>query len=312
MSLTTSRCIEVNNFFKNNGIEKTISHFNLSSETVYRYLRYAKNNDNNIEEEKEPPKVLIFDIETKPLKGWFWDVWKQNISHEQIISDWICLTWSAKWLGHPEIYSGKLTPEEIANEDDSRIMKDIWKFIDASEVVVAHNGDGFDIIRLNTRFLLHHLPPPSPYQSIDTLKIARKKFAFPHNKLDFIGQVLGLGGKLETGGMKLWLKVIDGDKEAIDLMEKYNRRDVTLLEEVYLRFRPWIPSHPNLALSLEDNNTRCPVCTSTSISYMDRFYNTSVGRYSVFRCDDCGSIGRTRVNSLTKEKMKHLGVSVAR
>ena len=314
MPVSFNRTKEVNSFIEENGLEKAIEQFNLSYETVSRYLRKYRELA-NVEEEKPEfiPRVLIFDIETKPLNSWTWSVWKQNVSHEQIASDWMVLTWSAKWLNHPEIYSGKITPEEVAAEDDSRIIKDIWKFIDAADVLVAHNGNDFDIPRLNTRFLIHGLQPPSPYQSIDTLKAVRRKFAFSHNKLDYIGQVLGFGGKLDTGGMKLWLEVLRGEQESIDKMEMYNKRDVTLLEEVYLKIRSWIPSHPNLALHLSSSDSCCPVCTSTKISWMDNsYYTTQVGKYSTFRCDDCGSIGRSRVSAVTTEKRKHLTVSPAR
>lgn len=316
MPINFDRAKEVFDFFSANGVEKSISNFNVSSETLYRYLRkYKEMNPENQKQEvlKDfSTKILILDIETKPLSSWTWGVWKQNISHEQINSDWMILTWAAKWLGYPEIYSGKITPEEVFMEDDSRIIKDVWNFVDAANIIVCHNGDGFDLVRLNTRFLISGLQPPSPYQSIDTLKIAKKRFAFSLNKLDYIGQILGLGGKLDTGGMKLWLNVLKGDQESINLMERYNKRDVTLLEEVYLRLRPWITSHPNMSLHIEDNETRCPVCTGTNLTWLDKYYTTQVGKYSVFRCNDCGAVGRSRTTALTKEKLKHLVISTAR
>ena len=46
------------------------------------------------------PKILIFDIETTPLEAYVYQksVWKANIGHDKVISEWFCLTWAAKWL----------------------------------------------------------------------------------------------------------------------------------------------------------------------------------------------------------------------
>ncbi len=47
------------------------------------------------------PKVLVFDIETKPLLGYVWSIWEQNVSLNMINTDWSVLSWSAKWLDDP-------------------------------------------------------------------------------------------------------------------------------------------------------------------------------------------------------------------
>jgi hypothetical protein len=48
------------------------------------------------------------------------------------------------------------------------------------------------------------LKPPSPYITIDTLKIASKYFAFPSNKLTDVGTFLKIGKKLQHTGIALW------------------------------------------------------------------------------------------------------------
>jgi hypothetical protein len=42
---------------------------------------------------------------------------------------------------------------------------------------------------------------PSP-KTIDTLKWARKYFNFNSNKLDYIAKYLGVGQKMDTGGLR--------------------------------------------------------------------------------------------------------------
>jgi len=150
--------------------------------------------------EKSPAKILVLDIETAPLLAYVWGVWNINIGHnmQMVQKHWFMLTWSAKWLFDDKIFSDKLTPEEIFAQDDSRITKSIWELVNEADVVIAHNGIKFDMKRLNTRFLRHRLPPPMPYQIIDTLVHVKKQFALSSNRLAEIGKFLGLGEKLDT------------------------------------------------------------------------------------------------------------------
>jgi hypothetical protein len=153
-------------------------------------------------------------------------------------------------------------------------------------------------------------PPPSPYQSIDTLKIAQRQFGFTHNGLDALARVFGLKAKLHTT-FQLWKDAKSGDDKALKFMEEYNRGDVELLEEVYLKIRPWIKSHPNLALYVESEDTRCPHCGSSEVEWTGKFYYTQTGKYETFRCG-CGAYGRSRKSSLSKEVKENLGVALAR
>lgn len=309
-NLSNKRLSEIIAFCNDNGTDKTCEQYGINSESLNRYKREYRIRFGEVEAELKSPKILVLDIETAPIQAFTWGLWKQDIQPSQIIRDWRMLTWSAKWLNDSTIYSGQVTPEEAMAGDDKRITQEIWQFVDACDVLIAHNGEKFDIPRLNTRFLLNDLFPPLSYQSIDTLKLARRKFAFSSNKLDYIAQILGLGGKIKTD-FDLWKKVVAGNQEAVDQMTEYNRRDVTLLEEVYLRIGNWMPSHPNLGLYVDDNNTLCPHCTSSDITWKGT-YSTLVSSYSTFRCNHCGFIGRARHNSLSKDKMKSLGVSIAR
>ena len=67
------------------------------------------------------PKILLLDIETAPIKGYVWRLWKQNIYLPQLISDWFMLTWSAKWLFNSTVDSDRLTGKEVLEENDYRI-----------------------------------------------------------------------------------------------------------------------------------------------------------------------------------------------
>ena len=261
------------------------------------------------------PKILIFDIETAPLKSYVWRLWKQNVNplNGQLQSEWFMLTWSAKWLFDSEIMSDSLTKEEVLNEDDSRITKSMYQLFDEASIVIAHNAQNFDVPMLNTRFLRNGLKPPSPYRIIDTLKEAKKIFSFASNKLDYLGQLLGLGKKIDTE-FQLWVDCINGDEKALNDMRIYNIGDVKLLEEIYLELRPYIKSHPNLNLYFDADKLdihRCPTCSSSNIMWKGTYYTNS-NKYNAFQCNSCGALGRSRTAILKEKDKKMLTIPVPR
>ena len=254
--------------------------------------------------------VLLFDIETAPMKIYSWGLGKQYITHNNIIDDWFVISWSAKWLFDDKVHHECVTRDEVANCDDKRVIQCLWSMLNQADIVIAHNAKKFDIKRSNTRFILNGIQPPMPYETIDTLEIARKYFSFSSNRLDYLGKLIRNKGKIETN-FDLWINCLKGDQKALDHMVGYNIEDVELLEEVYLFLRPWIKSHPNLALFVETDKSICPTCGNDRLQW-GGFYTTKVGKYSTARCSDCGSICRMRHTALSKEKRDNLTVSVAR
>lgn len=273
------------------------------------YLKFIQGKDI---EANRLPKVLVFDIETSPLKAFVFQksVWKANITDEQVISEWFALCWSAKWLFDDQIMSDRLTGKEAINEDDKRITKSLWKLLNECDIAIAHNGDSFDIPNMNTRFIINGFLPPSPYQTIDTKAVAKKQFGFTHNTLDALAKLFGIGEKKKTD-FDLWVKCTEGDDTSLKYMEEYNKGDVNLLEDVYLKLRPWIKGHPNLGLFVESDQPVCPNCGSENIEWTGKFYFTQTGKYETYRCT-CGAFGRSRTNVYDKEIRKELGVGLAK
>jgi len=261
-------------------------------------------------EQKSPAKILIFDIETAPIMAYVWGGWKQNpaANTQMIVKDWFIITWSAKWLFEDKVMTGKLTGQEAIQQNDSRIVGELWQLLEEADIVVAHNALKFDIKKVNTRFLKAGLTPPMPYQVIDTLVHARRSFSLVSNKLDYIAQTLGLEGKLKHSGFSLWDRCYNGDEAALDEMELYNIQDIKVLEEVYLHLRPWIKPHPNIGLFIDSNVSCCSSCGSEKLQWTGE-YSTYANTYSAYRCGDCGSIGRSRTALTNLKSKKQLTLS---
>lgn len=255
------------------------------------------------------PKILIFDIETSPLRAFVWSRWKQNIYLDQTIAEWFMICWSAKWLGEDTVYSDVLTSQEILKENDTRITQSIWALLDEADIVIAHNGKRFDVPKLNSRFILNGFPPPAPYKQIDTKEVSAKEFGFSSNKLDALAGYFNIEHKDDTD-FNLWVKCLEGDQESLDYMVTYNKKDVTILEKIYLRLRPWIKNHPNVAVYIESDNKVCPYCGSEHIYETVDYVYTQVNKYRAFRCEVCKGIARMRTTSYPVSKKKNLITSI--
>jgi len=261
-----------------------------------RWRRYQKKNLQAKPLPSNKPKILVFDLETAPLRAYVWRLWKQNVHplNGQLQSEWFLLTYAAKWLFDDTVIAGKLTSKEVQEEDDSRLLHELWNLLNEADIVIAHNGRQFDVPILNGRFLKMNIKPPMPYKIIDTKTAASKHFNLPSNKLDYIAQYLGVGQKIETD-FDLWVRCLNGNNAALNEMMIYNINDVKILEDVYLAMRPYIQPHPNLGLYIEDDVECCPCCTSTDISFEGK-YVSYASTYSAFRCNSCGSIGRSKLS----------------
>jgi len=168
----------------------------------------------------------------------------------------------------------------------------------------------FDVRKLNTRFLLNGLPPPMPFQSIDTLVHAKRYFSFSSYKLDYMSKLLGGERKIKTS-FDLWIRCVNGDNSALLEMEKYNRQDIVATEDLYMKLRPWLKASPNMGIYVETVKTVCPNCGSNDLEWKGHYY-TQAGRFNSFRCNSCTAIGRSRYADLTKEDRKELVRSIAR
>lgn len=226
-------------------------------------------------------KVLIFDIETSPNEGLSWGKYDQNIL--KITKHWEILSVAYKWLGETAIHC--IARPDYKDKTEESLVKDLWKLFDEADVILAHNGDAFDIKKSKTKFLKYGLKPPTPYKTLDTKKIAKSQFGFISNSLNDLGDFLGLGSKHETGGLSLWLDCMKGDRKAWKKMVEYNKQDVTLLEKIYLAMRSWNPAHANLALI--DNKVGCPVCKSPDTQRRGVAV-AKTRKYRRFQCRKCG------------------------
>ena len=250
-------------------------------------------------------KILTLDLETAPIQSYHWGLWDQNIGLNMIGTDWSILSYSAKWL-HEERTMYKDTFLQRNQRKDLALLKTVRNLLNEADIVVGQNVARFDMKKLNARFILNDIAPPSPVRIIDTLKVAKRHFAFTSNKLEFMSDKLCVKyKKLKHGqfpGFELWKEFLARNPAAQAEMEKYNRYDVLSTEELYLIMRPWIAGHPNVNLysDVQGEAKRCPNCGSDALKPRG-FRYTQLGKYQRYHCQGCGAWPHGRTNLITKE-----------
>jgi len=253
-------------------------------------------------------KTLLIDIETAPNVCHTWGLWDQNISINQIVNPGYTLCWAAKWLGEDD---KEMFFDSVYKSPSNEMCAGIHSLLEEADVVVSYNGIKFDIPTLNKEFLRHGLHPPSPYKQIDLLRTVKRMFRFPSNKLEYVAQSLGLGGKTQHQGHSLWTNCMDGEPKAWALMEEYNCNDVSLLEKVYNKLISWIPNHPNVNLLASEETSACPKCGSHH--YQKRgVATTHAGKYQRYQCNSCHSWFRDAVKLIprtTKQNERFTSIS---
>lgn len=243
-------------------------------------------------------KILAFDLETSTILAHVWGLYDQNVLHVE--RDWQLLSFAYKWVGEDKITC--ITRE--GERTDKNITRKLWEVMSQADAVLAHNGDEFDVKKANAKFLEHGFDPPTPSESIDTLKIARRRFKLSSNKLNGLAALLGIGQKVKHTGIDLWIGCQNDDRASWKLMKEYNMYDVVLLEKVYLALRPWAGKHPNVASNLK---IECPKCGSSKKSDKGTDRRLAVP-YRRYQCHGCG--GYYRVTSTEKGVARRLTVGL--
>jgi predicted RNA-binding Zn-ribbon protein involved in translation (DUF1610 family) len=240
-------------------------------------------------------KAVTLDIENMGILGWSWGIYEQNIIHIEHPQHLLTVAW--KWLDKNKVETVSLldNPNYKKEPHNDKIIAEVmWNVLDDCDTLIGQNIDAFDVKMINSMFMRHGFKPPSPYKTVDTLKVAKKKGKFTSNKLDDLGNTLGIGRKVKHEGFQMWLDCDNGDVKAYKRMLKYNKQDVLLTEKLYLNLLPWVDNHPPLNI-LNSKADGCPNCGSEDITLGAHYITSRTNRYQYARCSNCGKTLKVRL-----------------
>jgi len=229
-------------------------------------------------------KRLYFDIETSPNIGMFWTAgYKQNIDYSNIIKERAIICICYKWEDDRQVHG--LTWDE--NQDDKAMLEKFIEIANQADELVGHNGDKFDLAWIRTRCLYHQIQMFPKYVTIDTLKVARSKFRFNSNRLDYIAKYLGIGHKIKTD-FNLWKNIVlHKDQKALNYMVKYCKMDVSLLEQVHKKLSTHIDRKSHYGVIFGQDRGSCPECGSDNL-IISKKRTTAAGVKKIqYKCKTC-------------------------
>ncbi len=227
-------------------------------------------------------RTLYIDIETAPITAHAWGLWQQNVGLSQIMQDPRVLCFAAKWRGEKRVLF-------FSEWKDGRVpmLEAAHRLMSEADVIVHFNGISFDTKWLNGEFYREDMSRPAPFKQLDLMRVVKKNFRFPSNKLAYIAELSGIGQKVSHEGHALWVKCMEGQERAQRRMERYCKQDTKLLEPLHERLTPWITGHPSVALFDDIEGPACPQCGGDDLR-REGFYYTQVSKYQRYQCRTCG------------------------
>jgi hypothetical protein len=244
-------------------------------------------------------KRLYYDIETSFNQGWFFRAgYKLNIEYRQIKQERAIICICYKWEGEKEVYS-----IEWKKGCDKSLLEKFVKILTSADEAVGHNGDRFDLAFIRTRCALHQIDVTPFLKTIDTLKVAKSKFMFNSNRLDYIAKFLGIGCKINTGGFTLWEKIVyDNCETSMSKMVRYCKGDVKLLEKVFKRLFPYVPAKTHYGVLNGRKKSSCPECGSERTIISMHRVSAAGHKKTQLKCRDCGRLHTIPTSTLNKNK----------
>jgi DNA-directed RNA polymerase subunit RPC12/RpoP len=163
--------------------------------------------------------------------------------------------------------------------------EDLAAVLDLADIIVGHNVDSFDLKKINAQLWLEGKPEPSPYKTVDTLKVLRSRMGLESNTLQSACDRAGIVTKVDKYDIEVARAAVAGDVKAQRRIKRYNCGDVAAGEALYERLLPWVKGHPHVNISAAE--LTCPRCGSKNLQRMPKDYLAVQIEYAAYRCSDC-------------------------
>lgn len=251
-----------------------------------------------------PPKILIYDIETAPLQAWIWRCGEQRVNPSQLVEgkdryDIICLAYA--WLDSNE--KGVLD-WNFKKQDSKPMVKEFTEMCDYADMIIGKNNKRFDDKHINTMRLIHGLDGrPDLMSKVDDLEVQmRKHFYLPSNGLDYFSKILGFGGKSPVG-FEDWINIVTKHptkgEAALKKMKKYCLKDVLDTKNIWNYCRKHIKPRYNYSKE-QQKGLVCANCGSVW-TRKNGTITTNGKQYQNMYCNEHGGhAGRYLIGGKTK------------
>ncbi len=107
-----------------------------------------------LKDSRPAPKILLLDIETKPIIAYAWAMYDEINSIKNIIDTGGLLCFAAKWLGTNKKYFFS----EWEHGLEAMVIA-VHELLSEADAVITYNGDKFDLPKLEAEFAKLGLGP---------------------------------------------------------------------------------------------------------------------------------------------------------
>ena len=231
-------------------------------------------------------RILFYDIETRPIQAWLWSLGKQVVRHHQLVKDndqygIICITYC--WNDDEP---AKSLDWDFDKQDETEMVATFDKIVKTADVVIGKNSDRFDYKRINTSRWLNDLPPAPEWMYFkDDVEVQlRRHFALPSYSLDYVSQILGLGGKMKME-MQDWIDIVEKtDRSKFEKMIEYGKKDIEDTRAVYNSIKNYIVPKFSVA---SKGQLECTNCGSRELK-KNGTRRTGMTVYQFYYCNNHG------------------------
>jgi predicted PolB exonuclease-like 3'-5' exonuclease/predicted RNA-binding Zn-ribbon protein involved in translation (DUF1610 family) len=250
-----------------------------------------------VNEPKNKPRIVCFDIETVPDLLAARHVWPglsnyPGLTFRGSINSVACFGWKVLDVGKRAecLNAWDFKAWKVNINDDRELMESVYEILKDANAVITQNGKRFDLPFIQTRLAKWKLPLLPEIKHIDT-KLLMKKLSLFSNSLKYGGEFLTEERKMENEGWQLWEDVCDKKPEAMKKMTTYCKQDVVTTEALFKRLIPFAKDLPNYNLFRNDAIECCPNCGSFEIK-RDGIRVAKTKTFQRFRCGDCGTVSQ--------------------
>lgn len=115
--------------------------------------------------------------------------------------------------------------------DDGQLAEDFAKKLDECHILIAHNGNRFDVPWMRTLALKHGFQWREK-KLVDPCALAWKRYKLSNNSLQTVANFLGLGQKMPLAESVWRDAILNNDDEAWQLLKTRCESDVTILNAI--------------------------------------------------------------------------------
>lgn len=232
-------------------------------------------------------RVLIWDIESTGLVADFATI--------------LCIGY--KWLGEKQVSVLSITDYPEFKKDptdpeaEKRLIQDFLKVYVQADATTAYNGVSFDRPMIYTKCLEHGLEIPPNITMIDPYWTVKPHLRMSRKSLNNITNFLGLKKKTPVEG-KVWKRAMGGHAASIKYIIEHCRKDVLVLEAVYIRLRPLMRTH----VRLSEHLGRCRYCNGR-VQSRGRQVSKNKAPVRRVQCIQCGGWDTRTLKEVDKFKL---------